>query len=81
MPDFRRIGENIMKGLGKKKVALLIEQLEELRDAAKDKSYDFTEDKSISRIYTGKADAFDVAISFIKTMAGEKNEETSDVQD
>lgn len=71
----------VKKGLNEKQVNLLIEELSELRDSAKDRSYDMTEDKAIYRIYAGKADGLDIAISFILAMAGENNEETSDVQD
>lgn len=71
----------VKNGLTKKQVDLLIEELSNLRESAKDRSYDLNEDKAIIRIYTGKADGLDVAISLIKAMTGENDEKASDVQD
>lgn len=70
-----------MKALTEKQVDLLIEELSNLRDSAKYRSYDMNEAKAIVRIYTGKTDGLEVAISLIKAMAGENDEKTSDVQD
>lgn len=71
----------VKESLNEKQIDLLIEELSNLRDSAKDRSYDLAEDKAVSRIYTGKADGFDVAISLIKAMVGENDEKAADLQD
>lgn len=66
-----------MKALTGKQVDLLIEELGNLRDSARDTSTDFTENSAVCNIYVGKADGFDIAISFIKAMAGENDEKAT----
>lgn len=77
MPDFRRIGENIMKALTEEQVDLLIEELGNLRDAATITSNNFEDNIATGNIYVGKADGLDIAISFIRAMAGEKHEKAT----